>query len=522
MSKPVNNSNPLKIVCLGAGYTNFNVVKGLRPLIRRGEVDVTVIDYNNFHVFHGLVAEMVNGKIQQNNITSPVRRLCAPARFHNATVLQVDFNRKEVVTSRSLDGREYTIPYDHLVVGLGTSDDLTRYSGIEENTFRLKAFSDCIQLRNHIPLMLELAAIESDPEERKCLTTFVIVGGNYAGVEIACELSEFIDDVLKKEFPSLKREDFSIVLLHSGDAILPELKQHYPKLARKAAMYVERFGIEIRLHSRLQSATPTAAITTNDETIATRTIVSCTGNTTSPMFKDWSLPCDKRGRLICDASGLVKGQETIWSGGDCAAVPMRTGSTAPPLALYAITVGKHIGKNIARLYHDKPLKDYRFTGLGDACCVGRRKAVGHIKGIQVSGFPAWLVWRIFMLTYLPLWDRRIRTLFDWCIWPFTGRDMASITDHNSLALDERYYEAGQDIVTEGDMGNAMYLVRSGEVVVIRKDEDGILATLGPGAHFGEIAVFERCHRTATVRAKSAVTLLEIKRNAAQKMKSLWD
>ena len=154
------------------------------------------------------------------------------------------------------------------------------------------------------------------------------------------------------------------------------------------------------------------------------------------------------------------------------------------------------GKNIARLYHDKPVKNYRFTGLGDACCVGRRKAVGHIKGIQVSGFPAWLVWRIFMITYLPLWDRRIRTLFDWCIWPFTGRDMASITDHNSLALDERYYETGQDIVTEGDMGNAMYLIRSGEVVVIRKDEDGILATLGPGAHFGEIAVFERCHRTA--------------------------
>src|SRR5262245_45106163 len=174
-----------RIVFVGGGFVSSHAVKKLRPLIERGGADVTVIDQNNYHTFHGLIAEMLSGQIQPGQIVSSSRRLFAGAKFHNAVVEKIDLERKVIVTSRAIDGRIYEVPFDHLVLNLGSVDDLSRYPGIAEHTFRLKSYWDCFAVRSHVLRMLELGEFETDPEERQRLLTFVIAGGNYAGIEVA-------------------------------------------------------------------------------------------------------------------------------------------------------------------------------------------------------------------------------------------------------------------------------------------------------------------------------------------------
>ena len=164
---------PTRIVCAGSGWAGLNLAWKLRGAIRRGTVELTVIGRENFHVFHGFIAEMLAGRIQPQQICSPARRLFRPARFFNAEVERIDLEGQRVVTSRLLDGREYHLEYDHLVLALGSVDDLSRYPGIAAHTQRLKTYWDCFKARMHLLSMLEMAEIAEDEGERRRLLTFV-------------------------------------------------------------------------------------------------------------------------------------------------------------------------------------------------------------------------------------------------------------------------------------------------------------------------------------------------------------
>jgi NADH:ubiquinone reductase (H+-translocating) len=177
-----------------------------------------------------------------------------------------------------------------------------------------------------------------------------------------------------------------------------------------------------------------------------------------------------------------------------------------------MTVGTLIGTNILRQLRGQPLVPYRFTGLGDACVLGHRQAIAQLKGIPLTGIPAWLTWRFFMILYLPSPEKKIRVIWNWLMAPFFGRDLVNLRTHQPLDLVPLIFEAGQDVVREGDVGNSMFVIQEGEVEVLKNDT--VVATLGRGQHFGEIAVFERCPRTATVRAKGHLKLLQIRREAA--------
>lgn len=509
-----HNAKPIRVVALGGGYAAINVLKSLRRHIASGRVHLTVIDKNNYHVFHGLVAEMLTGKIQPGNITSPSRMVFRGADFHNAEVLDVDFQNKQVITRRHLDGHQYTLEYDHLVIGLGSRDNLSRYTGVAQNTFRLKSYWDVFELKNHITGILELAEIEQDPVERQRLLTFVIAGGNFAGVEVATELDEFLEYLTKRYYPRLRYDEMRIVLLSGDKTILPELAKRQPRLVRYASRFIaEKTRIEVQLETYINAATPLSASTSSGLEIPTRTIISCTGNAQPEIFDKWSFERDPTGRLITDPTLRLVGQQHVWSGGDCAAMPNPHGGYCPGLALYAIKSGEHIGRNIARMVDGKPLVPFAFKGLGDACSLGRRNAVGHLYGIGFTGFLAFVTWRVFMVKYLPIWNRRIRTMSNWLMWPLIGRDITSIRSHEATHVRERLYQAGQTIYQQGEAANSMYLIRDGNVDVYTDGKH--MGTLGPGEYFGELAIYYETRRTRTIVAATELRVLEIERAMAK-------
>ena len=335
-----------RVLCLGGGHCAAIVAKTLRPAIRRGLIDATFIDRDNFTVFHGFIHEMLCAKIQPSQIASPSRRVFAPARFHNAEIDRIDLVAQTVTSSRTLDGREYVLPYDHLILALGSIDDLSRYAGTAEHAQKLKTYSDCFKCRNHIIGMLEMAEIEPDPVERRRLLSFVIVGGNFGGTEVATELQDYLHSLTRHEYPGIRPDELKVVLIHSGDRILPELAQHHEPLITWAERFLESSGIEIRFKTKVTAATPEEAVLSTGERIPSRTVISCSGTAQSPLLEQLDLLRDDRGRIMVDENLRVLGRTNIWAGGDCAAVPHPKGGICPPLAIFAETQGRQIAKNV--------------------------------------------------------------------------------------------------------------------------------------------------------------------------------
>lgn len=508
-----------RVVCLGAGFVSVYLERVLRKANKTGAIHLSIVNRENFHTFHGLVPEMVVGKIQPNTITSPARKLFPYADFYNAEVERIDWKEKKVIVSRSLDGHVFEIPYDHLVISLGTDDNLERYPGLSENAYRLRNFSDAFKLRNHIPQMLELAQIENDVHERQSLLTFVIAGGNYAGVEVACELAEYRDKLVRKKGLAHLIPEIRIIVLHAGDIILPELSKKCPKLGKYAEKKLRQKGIEVHYNTKVVSATPISVMTDHHESIPTRTIISCTGVAANPLIKKWHFQLDDIGRIITDSSFNVLNETVIWAGGDCAAVPHINGNSCPPLALYAMNAGRMIGRNILRRMENKPLLINRYNSFGDACSLSQWSAVGRVKNIQLKGVFAFIVWRICMFLYLPSMDRRIRLFGDYWVNMFTSNDIIDLMPQNNLLIEEKYYDKGQTIIKHGEHGNSLYFISEGEVDIYGPSDDlktcdTLLATLKMGSHFGESATFTREKRNATAIAKTPVKLLELKRGTA--------
>lgn len=508
---------PLRVACIGGGWTAIYLARSLRKAIKRGDVELTIVSRDNFHTFHGFIAEMLTGKVSPTSITSPNRRLFPPARFHNAEIKSVDVSQRTITTSRLLDGKEKVLEYDHLVVALGSIDDLSRYPGIAQHALQLKTFSDNFKARSHLLAMLEMGEVETDPVERQRLLTFIVVGGGFGGVEVSTELMDYFRRLARKEYPGIDPDEIRVLLVHSGERILPELATRQPKLIGYAEKTIAKGGIEVLTGTRISAATRDEAILSDGTVVQTRTIISSSGTALSPLLDLMPYERDERGRVVTDVNLQVPGTDNVWAAGDCAAVPHPQGGTCPAVAIYGMYGGRQIGRNIERHLQGKPLKPFRFAGLGDACSLGRRKAVSHLKGMRFYGLPAWILWRLFFWWFVPTWERKADIAFDWMMAPFFGRDIVNVQVATPYGLRREHYESGQAVVRQGEVGQQIYVITAGTADIIRETPDGdvLVTTLGPGDHFGEKAVFERSRRTATVRATSALEVLSLGENEAR-------
>ena len=521
------------VLILGGGFVAQKVARRLRRPIERGELMVTVVDRDNFFTFHGLIGEMVTGRILPSNLLNPARRIFSPAHVHVGEIESIDIEAKRVVTSRRLDGARFELDYDQAVVCIGSGENLEAYPGLSEHAFRLKSFDDCFRLKNHVIEMFELADIESDPSERRRLLTFFIAGGGFSGSELAGELAQFVDRLTSREYNRIRRDECRVVLVHPGPTLLPELygsknaersAKSYPRLVEFGMNHARKLGIELMLETRVTGATLNEVYLSNDEHIPTRTIVSAVGSKAWALLEDIDLPKDERGRLVTDEFLRVDGRSDLWAGGDCASVRHPHGGTCPPVALFAQKHGDHIGRNIRRALDGRSLRPFRSTVLGQGISIGRRTAVGVLKGIPLKGRFAWIMWRLVLWTIaVPSWDRRLRLLADWAIWPIVGRDIVQMGPTGMAAYDVRHhvYQAGESIADSARPVRLVHVIVEGEVEIVRGQEGGeaeLLETIGAGDHFGRKWLERRGANVA--RAKSLVRTVALQEDQANQLQDV--
>ena len=515
----------MRVLILGGGFGGVATAQRLRQHFRRDpSVEITLVNRDNFFVFVPLLASVASGSIETLHILNPIRRMIPGIAFRAEEVIGLDLQRQIVTTMSPVTGREVRLPYDHLVLGLGNTMNLASMPGVAQHGKTMKSLGDALHLRNHVISMLEAADVETDVRLRQELLTFVVAGAGFSGVETVGELNDLVHAVARN-YPSLTRESIKIILLHSRDRILPEMG---PGLADFALVKLRQRGVEVRLKTRIASATPHEAILDTGDRIPTRTLVVTVGAAVNPVLAPLALPREKD-RIVTDAYMGVPGMPGIWALGDNAAVPnaAANGEFSPPTAQYALRQGKFLADNLAAVLRrrSQQLAPFAFPGLGQLCLVGHQAGVAELGGgIKLSGFIAWLMWRNVYLSKLPGWDRKLRVLLDWTLDLIFPRDLSFVNLARTQAVNQAHFEAGDFIVRQGDVGDQFYVIVSGEVEVFKEMPDAQavqLGRLGRGEHFGETALLTGRRRNASVRAISPVDLICLGRDEFSHLAGTW-
>ncbi|HJU67146.1 MAG TPA: NAD(P)/FAD-dependent oxidoreductase [Gemmatimonadaceae bacterium] len=413
-------SSALRILVLGGGFGGVAATRHLERLLEsRDDIEITLVSRDNFFVLTPLLFEACSGILELRHCAQPIRPALRRARFVEATVQDVDTTRR-VVHAAAAEGTSYELPYDHLVVALGATTNLTLIPG-SASAFTFKTMADALVLRNHLIERFERADATADAEIRRQSLSIVVIGGGLVGVELLGELTAFADDILRY-YPRIRRDEVRFHLFEAGPRILPEIDA---KLADKARQVLERRGADIRTSMPVRLIEP-ARVHLADETIDAGTIVLAAGIVPNAAAAAIPVAHDDRGRIAVDATMRSTSHPNVWALGDCAAIPAPDGRPYPPLAQHATREAEQLARNVAVVTTGRAPGPFLFRSLGTMASLGHSKAVAKVFGMRLSGFPAWWLRRTYYLFQMPRWDRRLRMVLDWTVALFFRPDITKV------------------------------------------------------------------------------------------------
>jgi len=394
------------VVVVGAGFGGLRVARALR----RAPVQVVLVDRNNYHLFQPLLYQVATAGLEPEEIAKPARSILRGQKnfdFRLVEVTRVDFVRRRLETS---DG---PISYDYLVLAPGGETNFFGLEAVERHGLGLKDIPDAITIRNQVLTCFEKAMLETDPEQRRSLLTFVVVGGGPTGVEMAGALSELIRLVLVKDYPRLNIKDVRILLLEATDKLLPALPE---KLREAAGKTLWRKWVEVRFGASVVDYDGKQARLKSGEVIPGRTLIWAAGVRAAPLSATLGLKPARQGRIPVEATLQVPGHPEVFIIGDAAYLE-QDGEPLPMVAPVAIQMGQSVAKNIVRQLRDQPLVPFRYKDQGTLATIGRNAAVCNVYGIKARGFPAWVLWLGIHIFQLIGFRNKMFVLINWA-WDY--------------------------------------------------------------------------------------------------------
>lgn len=438
------------IVIIGAGFGGTYTAKRLAPYVKKGIIDVTVVNKTNYFLFTPLLHEVATGSLGPLSVAEPLRDIFAGTGIEvcQGSAQSIDTENRRVHIANN--GNRHTLPYDYLIISTGAETNYYGIAGAERYTFPLKNLADAARIRSQVIDCFEEAIMTENPEERARLLSFVVVGGGPTGVETVAELSEFVRGITSRYYSksdpqvdicSLK--DIKINLIHAG----PELLQQFPAPLRIATENrLKKNCVTLNVGSTVTSITSQGINFTkgdqqniSTEHISSATIIWAAG--VKPIIPDFEhdTPSLLGGRLIVDEFfHLIKGSrinpqvapasdERVFVLGDVAAYTENGKSPLPMLAQVAVRQAKVVADNIIASIKEKPLKKFSFKMKGSLVSVGQLFAVGQILSKSYSGSLVWFLWRTIYYFKFASWKKRARISFDWTIQIFSSRDITKLT-----------------------------------------------------------------------------------------------
>ena len=508
-----------RILILGGGFAGLYAARNLQRLMGK-EAAIEVVNRENYFVFQPLLPEVAGGAISAVNAVSPLRFLTRKIFIRKAEVDSINPEAQTVTVFQGVQRRPTVLEYDHLIIALGSGSDLTRTPGLSEHAFTMKTLSDARRLRAHVIERLEHADITRLPEVKKGALTFTVIGGGFSGIETVGEIKELIDRSLRY-YPNINASEIRVVVLEFADRILNEMPE---SLAAYAQNKLNQRGIEVQLGVGVAEATGTQLVTTTGEVIDTRTIVATIGNTPAPVVAKMPLTLEQ-GRILVRRDFRADGFENIWAIGDCALIPMTETASdredfAPPTAQFAVREAKHLAQNVVAALQNQNLKTFHYSSKGSLASLGAGRGVAEVYGIKLTGRLAWLLWRVYYISFLPGMQTRISVLWNWLMDGFSPRSVVQI--NSEKPQDARYvlYRAGDRIYENGARSDGFYTIASGSVEITGIDPktgEETSRVLIAGDHFGERLLIGATRRIATAVAIEDTKVLVLTRDEFLKL-----
>ena len=508
-----------RVLILGGGFAGLYAARNLQRLMGK-KAAIEVVNRENYFVFQPLLPEVAGGAISAVNAVSPLRFLTREIFIQKAEVDSINPEAQTVTVFQGVQRRPTVLEYDHLIIALGSGSDLTRTPGLSEHAFTMKTLSDARRLRAHVIERLEHADITRLPEVKKGALTFTVIGGGFSGIETVGEIKELIDRSLRY-YPNINASEIRVVVLEFADRILNEMPE---SLAAYAQNKLNQRGIEVQLGVGVAEATGTQLVTTTGEVIDTRTIVATIGNTPAPVVAKMPLTLEQ-GRILVRRDFRADGFENIWAIGDCALIPMTDTASAredfaPPTAQFAVREAKHLAQNVVAALQNQNLKKFHYSSKGSLASLGAGRGVAEVYGIKLTGRLAWLLWRVYYISFLPGMQTRISVLWNWLMDGFSPRSVVQI--NSEKPQDARYvlYRAGDRIYENGARSDGFYTIASGSVEITGIDPETGEETsrvLIAGDHFGERLLIGATRRIATAVAIEDTKVLVLTRDEFLKL-----
>lgn len=394
-----------KVVILGGGFAGLNAAKALRG----AEVDITIIDRRNFHLFQPLLYQVAMAALNPSDIAYPIR-----------SIFRSQKNVKKVllgeVTGVNLDQRlvtvgAETVPYDYLIAATGATHSYFGHDEWEPVAPGLKTIEDALTMRARVLRAFETA--DSNPEDAERLLTFVVVGAGPTGVELAGALVEIAVHAMGKEFHDVDPARARVVLVEGADRVLPP---YVPSLSASAQRQLEDLGVKVLTNSMVSGIDEAGVTLASGERIEAGTVLWAAGVQASPVGKMLG-EVDRAGRVRVESDLAVPGRPEVFVVGDLAAV-----EGVPGVAPAAMQMGRHVG----HMLKSGEREPFRYRDKGSLATIGRARAVADIKGLRFGGFLAWLAWLAIHIFYLIGFRNRVLVLIGWAWHYLTFRRGARI------------------------------------------------------------------------------------------------
>jgi NADH dehydrogenase len=392
-----------RVLIIGGGFAGATLTRALERRVPHAYI--TLLSQENYITYSPLLAEVVGASILPSHVVAPLRQMVRHARVRTVQVSRIDLVAKQV----HYQGEDCGLfEYDHLVLAYGNQANLTLTPGMARHALPLKTVGDALFLRNRIIARLERAELADDDALRAWLTTFVVIGGGFSGVEVAGEISDFLH--ASRAYYGCLRHKPRVVLIHSGKHLLPELPETLGRYSESALL---KRGVEIYLNMRTQVVDERGVLLNNGEQILAGSVI-CTIGTRANTLTD-GLPVETlRGRIVTQADMSVPGYPGVWALGDCAAVPNAHDSAiSSPTAQFALRQAHQLAANLALSLQQRATRSFDFKPKGVMSAIGHNRAVASVFGVNMVGFPAWLLWRGFYLLNVPTLARKARLFLEW-------------------------------------------------------------------------------------------------------------
>jgi len=507
------------IVIIGGGFAGAKCAKTLSKKLDTESNEIILFNKENHMVFHPLLADVVGSSLDPDHVTTPLRQLLPKVKCRTEDVHSIDLENNLVIYENNT-GTYDKLNYDYIVICCGSAVNMSIIPGMQDHAYPIKTVGDAIALRVQVIEQLEKAEVEENPKIKQNLLSYIIIGGGFSGVEVAGEINDLVRDSIRF-YQNIDEKEVKVTLVHGGDQILPEVS---PSLRDFALEKMEKAGVSIILNAKATFVTNRGVAYGENEIVEGGTVVGAVGNTMPSVINRLDVE-KERGRIVNEPDMRIKGYSNAWAIGDCSyTINSYDGNPSPPTGQFAERQGSQTAENIIRVMKGEETKPFSFNPIGLLCSIGGNNAVAEIKGLRISGFIAWFMWRGVYLFKIPKFSKKVKVGLDWAWDIFFARDLAHTKIQQTDTVAKAHFQAGDYIFRQGEPSNNFYIIEKGEVEVTRIHEsdnhEEIIAVLGENDFFGEMSLLKGTSHTANIRALTNIEVLVMGKHVFEKTSTI--